>query len=164
LPSAILIGTFAIIIVALVLVYLCDRYRRETPIGRSRLDRFPLPFVEMPRVDDPLPRGLRLIFFLGFVVGPLYVAGHFLKVLGATKFFDRRNASEAGHSFFEWGSRFLWEGTWSGDNRFRVGDLEGVAFFPTVEPYFLVLLFGFAVIYLLYFLARLIIDGRQNLY
>jgi hypothetical protein len=162
LPSAILIGIFAIIIVNFALVYLCDRYRRETPVGRARLDRLPLPFIEVPRADDALPRGLRVMFFLVFVAGPLYVAGHFLTVLGATKYFDRRNLADGGYSFFEWGSRFLSEGAWSGDNRFRIGDPDGVAFFPTVEPYLLVVLFGIAVIYLLYFLARLIMEGRRH--
>jgi hypothetical protein len=161
LPSAILIGIFPILIVALVLVYLCDRYRRATLAAHSRADRLPLPFVEVPNVDDALPRGLRIIFFLAFVVGPLYVAGHFLTVLGATTFFDRRNPAEAGHSFFEWGSRFLSEGAWSGDNRFRIGDPDGVAFFPTVEPYFFPLLFFGSVSYLVYLVVRLIAKGRR---
>jgi hypothetical protein len=158
LPSAILLGVFAILIVALVLIYLCDRYRSATPIARSWLDRLPLPFIEVPNADDVLPRGLRVIFFLAFVVGPLYVAGHFLRVLGATMYFDRQNPTEPGRRFFEWGSRFLWDGTWSGDNRFRIGDVDGVAFFPTVEPYFLLLLFFGAALYAIYFLTRLVLD------
>jgi hypothetical protein len=162
LPSAILIGLFAIIIVNFVLVYLCNRYRDESLAGRSRIDRLPLPFIEVPRADDALPRALRLVFFLAFVIGPLYVAGHFLRVLGATKFFDRRNLADGGYSFFEWGLRFLQEGTWSGDNRFRIGDPDGVAFFPTLEPYLLVVLFGLAVIYVLCFLVRLIMGGRRR--
>jgi hypothetical protein len=103
---------------------------------------------------------LRVIFFLGFIVGPLYVAGHFIKVLGATTFFDRENRTEPGHPFFEYSSRFLSEGTWSGGNRFRVGDVDGVAFFPTVEPYFMLLLFLGVVAYAIYFLVRLILDGQ----
>jgi hypothetical protein len=162
LPSAILIGVFVILIVALFLTYLCDLYRRATPVALSRIDRLPLPFVEVPSADNALPRGLRVIFFLGFVIGPLYVAGHFIRILSATKFFDRENPTESGHPFFEWSSRFLWESTWSGENRFRVGDVDGVAFFPTVEPYFLLLLFFGAVIYAIYFLVRLVRSGRQH--
>jgi hypothetical protein len=162
LPSAILIGLFAILIINFVLVYLCNRYRRESLAGRSRIDRLPLPFIEVPSADDALPRALRLLFFLVFVIGPLYVAGHFLRVLGATKFFDRRTLADGGHSFFEWSLRFLREGAWSGDNRFRIGDPDGVAFFPTLEPYLLIVLFCFAVIYVLYFVVRLIMDGRRR--
>jgi hypothetical protein len=162
LPSAILIGVFVILIVALFLTYMCDRYRRATPAAHSRIDRLPLPFVEVPNVDDALPRGLRVIFFLGFIIGPLYVAGHFIRVLGATRFFDRENSTEPGHPFFEWSSLFFSEGTWSGENRFRIGDVDGVAFFPTVEPYFILLLFFGAVAYAIYFLVRLVLDGRTQ--
>ena len=37
----------------------------------------------------------------------------------------------------------------------RIGDVDGVAFFPTVEPYFILLLFFGAVAYVIYFLATL---------
>jgi hypothetical protein len=72
------------------------------------------------------------------------------------RFFDREYPAAPGSAFYELGDRFLNGGVWGGDNRFRFGDIDGVAFFPTIEPYFLITFFAAAVLYLLWYLLKLI--------
>jgi hypothetical protein len=131
-PSAVLIGTFGITLVGLFLLIITQSYWTERK-SAPWYSRLPPAFVEPSRPNEPLAIVIRLIGFAGFIIVPTYLAAHFLLYLGPIGVIDRRSEVN-GLDFWSITSAFLRPGTWSGDNRFRIDDVDGASFFPTLEP------------------------------
>jgi hypothetical protein len=72
-------------------------------------------------------------------LAPAYIAVHFLHELWPVRIFDRRDVFQ-GLTFHTPTLAFTSAETFSGDNRFRIGDPDGASFFPTVEPVLMIVL------------------------
>ena len=136
--SAVLIGEFAIGLVSLFELLIVERYWRDCQ-GEPWYKRLPTAFVTPHNPQDSLAIAIRLAGFVAFILIPAYIAGHFLLYLWAQEVIDRKG-SYAALKFATPTWAFLNDGTFSGDNRFRISDRDGVAFFPTIEPIILSLL------------------------
>jgi hypothetical protein len=137
-PSAVLIGVIAISVVSLFLLLIVERYWRLF-INRPWYDRLPGAFVDPPNPSDPLAKAIKLSAFALFIVAPAYIAAHFVHELWSMPIVDRRDFFH-GLLFHTPTLAFTSEGTFSGDNRFRIDVRDGVSFFPMVEPILIVLL------------------------
>jgi hypothetical protein len=130
--AAVLIGEFAIALVSLFELLIAERYWRDLN-GEPWYKRLPTAFVSPHNPRDPLAIAIRLGGFIAFVLIPAYIAGHLLLYLWAQEVIDKKGSYAAfGFATPTWA--FVSDGTFSGDNRFRIGDPNGVAFFPTIEP------------------------------
>jgi hypothetical protein len=158
--SAVLIGVFAIALVSLFELLLVERYWRDFK-GEPWYERLPTAFVIPHNPRDPLAIAIRLAGFIAFVLVPAYIAARFLVYLWAQEVIDRQG-EYAAFRFATPTWAFLSDGTFSGDNRFRIADRDGVAFFPTIEPVVLCVLVVAQCGWALVQSARLILDVRLS--
>ena len=129
--SAVLIGEFAIALVSLFELLIAERYWRDFN-GEPWYKRLPTAFVSPHKPQDPLAIAIRLGGFVAFVLIPAYIAGHLLLYLWAQEVIDTKGLYAA-FRFAAPTWAFVNDGTFFGA-RFRIGDPNGVTFFPTIEP------------------------------
>jgi hypothetical protein len=129
-PSAILIGTVAIAFVSYFLLMIVDRHWR-LHATQPWYNKLPGAFVDPPDPRDWLAKAIKLFAYLLFIIVPACIAVHFIDELWFKPVVDRQSVFND-LAFHSMTSAIRAEGAFG--ERFRIGDRDGVSFFPAIEP------------------------------